>query len=82
MAAPNAISTHNNNNAETDRISLRPYSLKELSALYGVTSKTLLKWLRPFEEMIGKRNGNYYSIPQVRIIFSYLEIPSMISDKI
>ena len=28
-------------------------------------------WLKPFENKIGKRTGYYFSIPQVRAIFSF-----------
>ena len=62
-------------------IRLRPYNLKELAALYGISPKTLSKWLKPFENKIGKRTGYYFSIPQVRAIFSFLEFPSVLYDK-
>ncbi len=54
---------------------LRHYSVKELSALYQVNRDTFLEWLRPFKEEIGKRHGNYYTIAQVKIIFSKLDLP-------
>ena len=44
-------------------ISLRRYNLKELVALYHISSKTFLKWLKPFAHKIGVRNGYYYTIP-------------------
>jgi hypothetical protein len=58
-------------------ISLRPYTLKELCALYGVCRYTFNKWLKPFEKEIGVRQGFYYSILQVKIIFDKLGYPSM-----
>lgn len=59
-------------------IELKPYSQKELAKLYGVCSKTFKKWIKPFEEEIGKQSGRYYTIPQVKIIFQKLSLPSVI----
>jgi hypothetical protein len=58
-------------------IQLKPYTLKELCALYGVCRLTFRKWLKPFEKEIGVRHGMYYSILQVRVIFDKLGYPSM-----
>jgi hypothetical protein len=62
---------------------LRPYTLKEFAILYGVDRKTVLKWLKPLEEELGKEphEGRYYSIPQVRIIFTRYGIPGTITDE-
>ncbi len=59
-------------------IQVRPYTLKELSGLYGVTKPTIRKWIEPFKELIGERTGNYYNITQVRIIFEKLWYPATI----
>lgn len=76
------IPSHNNSAAgEGICISLRPYNLKELAALYGISRRTLLKWLRPFEQIIGKRIGYYYTIPQVRAIFDCLDFPSLLRER-
>jgi hypothetical protein len=66
--------TKNNENA----IILKAYSLKELAHIYGIDWRTLKNWLRPFEEEIGKKEGRYYKIPQVKIIFGKLGLPSYI----
>jgi hypothetical protein len=59
-------------------ILLKPYSLKELAEIYEIDWRTFKKWLIPFEEEIGKKEGRYYKIPQVRVIFRKLELPSPI----
>lgn len=59
----------------TQTIEVRPYSIKELSILYGVSSKVLRKWMLPIKEKIGKRNGFYYSVSQVELIFSFIKVP-------
>ncbi len=51
------------------RVEIRPYKLKELAALYKADPKTFLKWLKPFQSLLGKRLGHYYSINQVKLIF-------------
>jgi transposase-like protein len=43
----------NENNA-TD---LRPYSVKEIASIYNVCDKTLKKWLKPHEPLIGVKLG-------------------------
>ncbi len=59
---------------------IKPYTHKELSGLYGVCKQTFTKWLMPFQEKIGNRQGNFYSVEQVKIIFDSLGIPYSIED--
>ncbi|MEO6539950.1 MAG: hypothetical protein ABIN74_03120 [Ferruginibacter sp.] len=60
---------------------IKPYSLKELAAMYHVTKKTFSKWLIPFEKEIGKRNGYYYNNNQVRIIFEKIGAPELVDRR-
>jgi hypothetical protein len=62
-------------------IELRPRNLKELAALYCISSRTLKKWLLPLEKKLGKRIGYYYTIPQVKKIFSFLGFPGMFDEE-
>lgn len=62
-------------NHDSNNPPLKPYSKKELCALYGISDKTLIKWLQPFADEIGERIGRFYNIVQVRIIFKKLGIP-------
>lgn len=57
-------------------ISIKPYTVKELSKLYGVSRITFRKWLNKFKDELGDRDGSFYSIPQVKIIFKHLDLPS------
>lgn len=59
---------------------IKPYKQKELSDLYGVSKRTFTKWLIPFKEKIGERKGHYYSVEQVKIIFTSLGVPSNMDD--
>ena len=54
---------------------IRPYSTKDLAGIYGVCDKTLKKWVKPFASEVGEKNGRYYSVAQVKIIFEKLGVP-------
>ncbi len=53
----------------------KPLTMKELAALYGVSTKTLRTWMVPHKEMIGEKVSRYYTALQVRIIFERLGEP-------
>ena len=59
---------------------IKPYKHKELADLYGVSKQTFAKWLIPFKVKIGERKGHFYSVEQVKTIFSLLGIPSNLDD--
>lgn len=62
-------------------IQLKPYSVTELAKIYGVCNRTFKKWVNEIKE-VGPKNGRYYSIPQVKIIFQNLKIPTNITTEI
>lgn len=57
---------------------LRPYTIADLSRLYGVSRNTLKAWLKPFAQQIGQRIGNYFTVAQVQVIIDKLGMPSEI----
>lgn len=59
-------------------VKIKRYKLIELAEFYEVDKRTLREWLDKFKEELGIRNGHYYSIRQVKLIFSKLELPSYI----
>ena len=59
---------------------LKPYSSKEIANIYGVCDKTFKKWLNPFTITVGPKNGRYYTVAQVKIIFEKLGLPGKITD--
>ena len=65
---------------KTTSIPLKPYSLTELSKLYSVCIKTIKKWMKPFTEEIGEKNGRFYTINQVKVIFLRIGLPGQISN--
>ena len=58
-------------------IYVKPYSALQLSVLYGISRKTFIKWIRPFQGEIGERMGNYFNVRQVKIIFEKLDVPHL-----
>lgn len=54
---------------------VKVYSIGELAVLYGISVRTMNRWLKPHIEKIGKRVGRFYSVKQVSIIFDQLGMP-------
>lgn len=63
------------------KIKLRPYTVLDLSRMYEVSAKTMKKWIRPFEAEVGTKNGYFYSIAQVQVIFQKLGTPGELSKE-
>lgn len=54
---------------------VKPYSKREMAEIYNVCSRTFEKWIGPFKDDIGKQNGRYYTVSQVKIILEKLDLP-------
>lgn len=54
---------------------IRPFSKKELTAMYNISKKTMTRWLQPHLQKIGKREGHYYTVKQILLIFELLGPP-------
>ena len=61
-------------------VEIRPYLPVEIARLYGIDRKTFRRWLKPYEEAIGERKGNYFTALQVRVIFEKLGLPGKIHE--
>lgn len=59
---------------------IKAYSPAELANIYQVSKCTLNRWLKPHQQMIGKREGLYYTVKQIRMIFDLLGLPGRIED--
>lgn len=64
-----------------NRVKLRAYSMGELADLYKIHRDTMRKWLQPFTGAIGERNGRFYTIIQVQVIFERLGWPEQDEDE-
>ena len=62
-------------------IPIKPYTVLELARLYGISDRTMKKWLRPFESEVGEKLGYFYNIAQVKIIFKKLGTPGELIDE-
>jgi transposase len=56
-------------------VEIRPYSLTELSRLYGISNGIMKRWLAPHTEIIGEKVGRFYNALQVKTIFEKLGLP-------
>ena len=56
-------------------VPVMPYSPSELWDLYCVSRHIWRRWFRKIKEDVGPRQGRYYNIQQVRIIFEKLDPP-------
>ena len=54
-----------------------PMSKTELAKAYGITRRTLKKWIAPIEERIGEYIGKKYSTRQLSIIFKFCGRPKI-----
>lgn len=60
---------------QTGNFQLRAYTIAELALVYGVCKRTIKKWIKPFAQDIGPRQGHFYSISQVEIIINKIGLP-------
>ena len=61
-------------------IEIKAYSITELARMYGISNKSMNRWLKPYSAIIGKKEGRYYTALQVRIIFNKLGLPGKVTD--
>lgn len=52
---------------------IKPMTTSELAQRWGVSCKTVKKWIKPFAHEIGPKVGKIYNARQVAIILSKLE---------
>jgi uncharacterized protein YjcR len=54
---------------------IKAMTIKELAAVYQVSTSTFKRWIVPFDEKIGKKVGWFYKPVQVKKIFQLLGKP-------
>jgi len=59
---------------------IKPSTLTELAAIYGVGVRTMKKWIILHQEAVGQKQGRIYTALQVKIIFEKLGLPGIASD--
>lgn len=48
-------------------------TIGQLAERWHVDTRTVRRWIRPFQEELGRREGNIFTPKQVEIILSHLE---------
>ena len=66
--------------SSSSQIAIKPCTLTELAAIYGIGVRTMKKWITPHQPAIGEKHGRIYTALQVKIIFEKLGLPGMASD--
>jgi len=59
---------------------IKPCTLTQLAAIYGVHVRTMKKWISPHQEAIGQKQGRIYTALQVKVIFEKLGLPGLATD--
>jgi len=59
---------------------LKAYTISELAGFYGISPKVFVRWLKPHENKIGKREGRYYNVVQVQCILRIFGTPGSIEN--
>ena len=59
----------------TATLEMKPYTKKELAAIYQISERSFRTWCKPFDTEIGKKHGKYFNIHQVRLIIAKLGLP-------
>jgi transposase len=62
-------------NTTQTKFKIKPATKKEIAAMYEVSPRSLYTQLKPFEDIIGKKIGRYYTVNQVKTIIDKLGIP-------
>ena len=73
--------THSvNKNQSNNVMIIKPYSKKELCALYGISKGTLRSWFKPYDDYLGK-NSKLFDIIKVEFIFTTYGYPKNIPQQ-
>lgn len=67
-------------NQTNEKARIRPCSHKELAVMYQMDKRTISRWLKPHQDIIGNRIGRYYTVRQVALIFEILGYPNCMDN--
>ena len=54
---------------------IKPYTVKQLAEIYGVSPHTFKGWVDEISEKVGHKRGHHFTIKQVIILFDELGVP-------
>lgn len=64
---------------EEGNLLIKPYRLKDLAEIYGVSNKVLKKWIANEIPNAQRKDGLFYSIRDVETIINVLGLPKKIA---
>jgi len=64
-----------------NKLEIKPYTKKELAAIYGISLRCFYTWLKKIESEVGPKRGKYYNINQVLMIIEKLGLPGTIGEQ-
>ena len=67
-------------NSTVNTTQIKPCTLTELAAIYGIGVRTMKKWITSHQQAIGEKHGRLYTALQVKIIFEKLGLPGIAFD--
>lgn len=67
-------------NPQTYTPIVKPYTKKELTQLYGISRKTLRRWLVKHDTLLGK-NTKIFNVKQIDFIFNHFGFPRVVMVK-
>jgi hypothetical protein len=62
------------------RLEMRPYYLKEICQIYGMSYKAMRKKINPIRDLLGDRSGYYFSVRQLEVIVRHLGPPYVLVE--
>jgi hypothetical protein len=62
------------------KLEIKPYTKKELAAIYGMSPRSFSTWMKPFDVIVGAKVGKYYNIHQVKMIIDKLGLPCTMNE--
>lgn len=64
---------------EQGNLIIRPYRMKDLAAIYDVSTRTMRRWIDAKAPEHGKKTKMYFTIEQVKGITNAIGVPQKIS---
>jgi hypothetical protein len=58
---------------------IKPYRLIDLAAIFDVNHKTMHRWISKHPQELGRRDGYYFSVQQVRFCIEQFGLPQKIN---
>ncbi len=59
-------------------LDVKPYTTKEMAAIYQVSPKTFNRWVNRIRTDVGEKNGRFFTINQVKTILDKIGLPGTI----